>query len=424
MAGFTVISEMSMHLHGLLRAGLESATGVDFGAPTTVSLDSPGAILDNGAGGAEPIHLSLYLYRVAPNPHLQNWPLVPHGPGEQRYPPLQLDLFYLLTPLVGTPTDDLEVLGRAMQLLDANATIREAFLDSDLRPNDPEVRVLFNPVSIEELTRIWSAFNQPYQLSVCYRVQGLAVDSARQPQTGAPVVEGILDVQLLEKSDAVTRSRALAVQSLVTGRVIDSLTGSAPRVAVTLRLLDRDDPDLGDYPLFQKVTADGRFSFFGDPATAFPRIATGEYRLRVEAAADHFGSVGIDIDLGPSAGQPSTQLIDIPGQEAAPVTLFSGNGLPVELADLVIAPESVALDGRVINRVTGEPVGGASVELVGGATVPADADGRFTYAALPVEAYATFDVVAAGFEPVHVVHLIAYGRARNVLVVPLMEEAQ
>lgn len=198
MADFRVISEMSTHLHGLLRAGLDGATGVDFGAPTTVSLESPGAILENGAGGADPVHLSLYLYRIAPNPHLQNWPLVSHGPGEQRYPPLQLDLFYLLTPLTGSPTDDLIVLGRAMQLFDANATIREAFLDSDLRPKDPEVRVLFNPVSLEELTRIWSAFNQPYQLSLCYKVQGLAVDSVRQPRTGAPVVEGILDVHLVD----------------------------------------------------------------------------------------------------------------------------------------------------------------------------------------------------------------------------------
>jgi hypothetical protein len=198
VADFGVISEMSNHLRGLLRAGLDGATGVDFGAPTTVSLESPGAILDDGAGGADPVHLSLYLYRIAPNPYLQNFPLVPHGPDEQRYPPLPLDLFYLLTPLTGSPTDDLVILGRVMQLLDANATIRQAFLDSDMRPKDPEVRVLFNPVSLEELTRIWSAFNQPYQLSLCYRVQGLAVDSARQPQSGAPVVEWILDVHQVD----------------------------------------------------------------------------------------------------------------------------------------------------------------------------------------------------------------------------------
>lgn len=202
MADFRVISELSTHLHGLLRAGLDGSTGIDFGAPTTVSLESPGTILDNGAGGADPIHLSLYLYRVAPNPHLQNRPLVPHGPDEQRYPPLPLDLFYLLTPLTGTPTDDLVILGRSMQLLDANSTIRQGFLDSDLRPADPEVRVLFNPVSLEELTRIWGAFNQPYRFSLCYRVQGVAIDSARQPATGPPVVEGIFDMLQITEAPA------------------------------------------------------------------------------------------------------------------------------------------------------------------------------------------------------------------------------
>jgi hypothetical protein len=195
MSTYNVIQQISAYLHQLLLAGLQGTPDVDFGAPGTISLDSPGELIEDG-NGAEPVRLSLFLYRVAPNPHLQNHPLISHAAGEQRFPPLQLDLFYLLTPLTGSPSNDLVVLGRAMQLLDASSTIRQAFLDSDLLPRDPEVRLTLNPVSVEELTRIWSAFNEPYRLSVCYRVQGVALDSVRPPQTGAPVVESIIDIHL------------------------------------------------------------------------------------------------------------------------------------------------------------------------------------------------------------------------------------
>lgn len=196
MSDHRVIEQLSLHLQGLLFEGLSGAGDVaeDFTAPANISLDSPAEILDDDNGGGLPVLLSLYLYQVIPNGHLKNQPLIRAGAGEQRYPPLMLDLYYLLTPLAGTPTDDLAILGRAMQILEAHPTVRAAFLDSELRPRSPELRLGINPVSLEELTRIWNAFNQPYQLSVCYKAQFVAIDSARQPQTGAPVVEGVFDV--------------------------------------------------------------------------------------------------------------------------------------------------------------------------------------------------------------------------------------
>lgn len=221
----------------------------------------------------------------------------------------------------------------------------------------------------------------------------------------------------------MTRSRTLVIQSLLTGRVIDGLTGDGPRAAVTLRLIDRDDPDLGNYPLEHKITTDGRFSFFGDPDTAFPRITAGQHRLRLEAEAVHFVPAAVNIDLGPSPGQPAEQAIPVPGEEQATVHLFSGGGLPLELADLTLDPEPVSLDGRVVHRVTGAGIAAANVELDGGAAVPTDAEGRFTFDALPVQPNATFTVSATGFETQDVVHLIAYGRTRNSLVVSLQEEA-
>ncbi len=190
-----MLQQVSLHLRTLLFRGLagDDDVGRDFTAETNISLASPAEISDSPSSEVT-ILLSLYLYQVTPNGHLRNEPLIPSAAGEQRYPPLSLDLSYLLTPLSTSPADNLVILGRAMQILEANTTIRAAFLDSDLRLRDPGLRVLMNPCSLEELTRIWNAFNQPYRLSLCYQVQPVSIDSARQPDEGPPVTESLIDV--------------------------------------------------------------------------------------------------------------------------------------------------------------------------------------------------------------------------------------
>lgn len=196
MSDYRVLQDLTLHLRQLLFQGLTGDDEVsgNFTSINTISLASPAQLADgSGSGVSQPL-LSLYLYQVLPNAHLNNRPLVPVSPGEQRYPPLSLDLFYLLTPLSTSPEDNLVILGRSMQILAANAIVQASFLDSDLRPSRPEVRVMINPVNLEELTRIWNAFNQSYQLSVCYQVHVVSIDTARAPEEGPPVVERLVDV--------------------------------------------------------------------------------------------------------------------------------------------------------------------------------------------------------------------------------------
>lgn len=81
-----------------------------------------------------------------------------------------------------------------MQVLAAAPIIRANFLDSQLRPESPEVRLTLNSLNLEEMTRIWNAFNQPYRLSVCYQVQVVSIDSIRLPEDGPAVTEQLVDV--------------------------------------------------------------------------------------------------------------------------------------------------------------------------------------------------------------------------------------
>ncbi len=196
MSDYRVLQDISLYLRRLL---FESLTGNDsvasqFTSENSVSLDSPPRIADNSAPSADQARLSLYLYQVTPNAHLNNHPMIPAGAGRQQHPPLSLNLYYLLTPVSQAPEDNLVILGRCLQVLNANSMIRANFLDSWLRPEPPEVRVTINPVSLEELTRVWNAFNETYRLSVCYLVQVVSIDSARIPQDDQPVAERLLDI--------------------------------------------------------------------------------------------------------------------------------------------------------------------------------------------------------------------------------------
>lgn len=194
MSDSRVLLELSQLIRNLLFDGLrgDDLVGANFPSANSISFDSPGDILDNGNNSPPP--LSLYLYHLSPDAHLNNRPMIQVSPGRQEFPPLSLDLNYMITPTSNNTQDNLVTLGRVMQILAAVPILRANFLDSLLRPARPEVRIVFNPVSADDMTRIWSAFSRPYRLSVCYLVQPVSIDSARQPESGPPVAQSVVDV--------------------------------------------------------------------------------------------------------------------------------------------------------------------------------------------------------------------------------------
>ena len=54
------------------------------------------------------------------------------------------------------------------------------------------MRVILNPVTLEETTRVWQALEMSYRLSVCYVVR-VAMMSSTQQEAFQPVVEAIAD---------------------------------------------------------------------------------------------------------------------------------------------------------------------------------------------------------------------------------------
>ena len=52
-----------------------------------------------------------------------------------------------------------------------------------------QLRVALEALSLEDLSLVWDALSEPYQLSVSYVVQTVSIDSALEPVNTMPVLE-------------------------------------------------------------------------------------------------------------------------------------------------------------------------------------------------------------------------------------------
>ncbi len=113
--------------------------------------------------------LSVYLIRVQPNANIAMAPL---QPAEPRNPPLAMDLVYLITPLTNSADNDQTLLGRVIKGLHETPVLEAAgpLINGAVQPGTEAVRVLQLAQSIEEIAALWTAFRQPFHLSVFYSV--------------------------------------------------------------------------------------------------------------------------------------------------------------------------------------------------------------------------------------------------------------
>jgi hypothetical protein len=100
--------------------------------------------------------------------------------------PLVLDLYYLLTVYLNGTSDSSQisdmhvVLGRAMQILHDNAILKGLTLHGGLKGSNSEFRITQNPISLEDMTKIRTAFpDNTQKVSVAYLVSPVFIDSTR-----------------------------------------------------------------------------------------------------------------------------------------------------------------------------------------------------------------------------------------------------
>jgi hypothetical protein len=187
MADYTVLSEVGEAIVGVLWQEMQADPQINtlIDSEDRISLESP-ADLD----GNNTVRLSIYLYRIAEDAFSKNQPPINNGRSQLEKPPLALDLYYLVTPLLGQPREQQIVLGKTMQILYDRSTLEGTDLTGSMLAAGDVVRVILNPVTLEETTRVWQALEMSYRLSVCYVVRVAAMSSTQQ-QAFVPVGKAI-----------------------------------------------------------------------------------------------------------------------------------------------------------------------------------------------------------------------------------------
>lgn len=208
MSTALAIGAVSAVLRNILDNGLVDAA-VAVGAPVKVTAIAPDLIqLDDATA---PPQLNLFMYRVTPNSGYRNVGL-PSREGATRLsnPPLALNLHYLLTAYGQADLQAEILLGYGMHLLHERPfldrdTIRKALsftpLDPTILPDafrDPPaanlaeqleaLRITFEPMDTEELSRMWSATQSHYRPSAGYEVSVVLIEATQPATAPLPVL--------------------------------------------------------------------------------------------------------------------------------------------------------------------------------------------------------------------------------------------
>jgi hypothetical protein len=192
------IAATTLTLQAILQSGIVSDPSDTDLTDTTVTILPP----DKARGNTSANQLNLFLYQILPNAALRNMNIPSQVmPGETGTPPLALTLYYLLTAF-GKDNDTTlpyghHLLGKAMSILydhallgpdEIRAATSASFSTSDLDKQVERVRITLQPLSLEEISKLWSGLVTQYRLSVGYEVSVMLIDSTQPKKTPLPVL--------------------------------------------------------------------------------------------------------------------------------------------------------------------------------------------------------------------------------------------
>lgn len=196
MSDYPVISAVSETLKALLTANITQSTDSQI-KNVPIELLSPREMEDN----QENLGVSVWLYRVSRFGDMLNEPPQRISPAQMVKTPLPVLLYYLITPVASHPLTRHTLLGKVLQVMNDNSILRGANLQGILAGTTDQLRLVLETLSLEDLSLVWDALSEPYQLSVSYMVQLASIDSADQPtQTGVVLEKNTEYTQILSVS--------------------------------------------------------------------------------------------------------------------------------------------------------------------------------------------------------------------------------
>jgi hypothetical protein len=158
--------------------------------------------LDNARRSATGHQLNLFLYQVLPDAAFRNQDMPQIKLGETGYPPLPLMLYYLLTAYSDDEDDTAahRLLGQAMGILHDHPLLGAAEIKnatspivdlaaSNLHEQIERVRINLQPLTFEDMSKLWTTFQTHYRVSAAYQVSVVLIESTRPPRTALPVLK-------------------------------------------------------------------------------------------------------------------------------------------------------------------------------------------------------------------------------------------
>lgn len=183
MSDYSVLSAVSSSLQAVLTNNITNGLAVPLNVP--IQLFSPPEM--NTAGAIPGI--SLWLYKVSRMAEMLNEPPERRSATQLARTPLPVLLHYLVTPMAADPLTCQSLLGRVLQVFNDHAILRGSDLQGVLQNTTEQLRVNLEALTLEELSLVWEALGEPYQLSVTYLVQLAKIDSDLELVKSSAVLE-------------------------------------------------------------------------------------------------------------------------------------------------------------------------------------------------------------------------------------------
>jgi hypothetical protein len=215
MSNFLAIGGVSSTLRSLLFDRMQLPTGVTRN-DLRVTVSTPQEEDEDEADGPR---INMFLYRTTENAALKNQMIPGEGhPSEFGHPPLSLVLHYMLTAY-GTTDDNGVVnetlahflMGSAMRVMHDYPIVTEALLTvnspaaeilhESLRGEHERIKICLDPISLEDLSKVWTALTRPYRLSAAYTVSVVQIESRRIRTLAAPVLTRRIHMSVTQRPE-------------------------------------------------------------------------------------------------------------------------------------------------------------------------------------------------------------------------------
>ena len=339
MSNTQAIAAVTSCLQQIVENGVEGRVDV-----TTKTLDKPPA-------GASPRRLNLFLYSVSPNGAWRNRDLPTEKPGARGRPPLALNLQYLLTAYADDEMESHKLLGEAVGALNDHPILLASELStppgvsSQPNPMFERVHVTMQPMSIEDLSKLWSAFQSQYRLSVAYEASGALIESRLESPASLPVLHiGPEDRGLVASAnmsrlpilhDLTPRTPRASEDVILVGQQLTPPGAAAGDVAVVISRLGEE----------VRRSTDVKIASAADVPFALPAgFSAVQFRLPSGAASLDAGLYGVRVHV----------TVD---DELGKDRTYASNEVPLSIAPRITAltPGSVSAGAKTEVKVTCDP---------------------------------------------------------------------